>query len=229
MAKLVLLTVPDERIKGVCDAMAAEGAFASGSIVAHCCGALGSDVLFSARTCGCSIGSMHPLATFPSVQAAVKKLAGTYCFIEGDRPAVAVLGRLARAIGGKPVEIAPQAKPLHHAAAVVACNYVASLLDAAVTLCQRAGTDRRRAWAALEPLVRATLENVSSLGPEKALTGPIARGDAATIAGHLRALGGVEAELKELYRSLGQWTVGLARRKGTLSEAKAAEIRKLLE
>ena len=229
MAKLVLLTVPDEQIKAVCDGLAAEATFSAGSIVAHCCGALSSDILASARRGGCSVGSMHPLATFPTVQAAVDKLCGTHCFIEGDRAAVAVLSRLARAIGGKPVEIPAGAKPLYHAAAVVACNYLASLLDAAVTLCQRTGIDRRRAWAALEPLVQATLENVSLLGPEKALTGPIARGDAATIAGHLRALGGAGTELMDLYISLGQWTVGLARRKGTLSESKAAEIRNLLK
>lgn len=228
-ADLILLTVPDGRIGGVCDALAARGALAKGAIVAHCCGALGSEVLASARRGGCPVASMHPLATFPTVRLAIELLAGTYCFIEGDRPAVAVLRRLARDIGCTPVAIAPSAKPLYHASAVVACNYLTAMMDAAVALARQAGIPRKVAWKSLEPLVRATLDNIARLGPEKALTGPIARGDAATIAGHLKAMEAVTADLKGLYKSLGRWTVGLARRKGTLTAAKARKIRKLLE
>ena len=228
-ADLVLLTVPDGSIGGVCDALAARGALAKGAIVAHCCGALGSDVLAEARRGGCSVASMHPLATFPTVRSALETLAGTYCFIEGDKPAVAVLRRLARDIGCTPVAIAPSAKPLYHAAAVTACNYLTALMDAAVALARSAGIPRKVAWRALEPLARATLDNIARLGPQKALTGPIARGDVATIAGHLKATNAVTADLKGLYKSLGKWTVGLARRKGTLTAAKARKIRKLLE
>ena len=228
-AGLVLLSVPDDQIRNVCDALAADGAFLPGAVVAHCCGALGSDVLASARRCGCRVGSIHPLATFPTVRDAVKRLAGTYCFIEGDGPAVTVLTRLARAVGGRAVRIAPNAKPLYHAAAVTACNYLTALMDAAATMCRRAGVGPRAAWAALEPLVRATLENIWSLGPAKALTGPIARGDAATVAGHLQALRDAPGDLRDLYVALGRWTVDLAGRKGTLSTAKAAEIRRLLK
>jgi predicted short-subunit dehydrogenase-like oxidoreductase (DUF2520 family) len=111
----------------------------------------------------------------------------------------------------------------------VACNYLPALLDAAGALCARAGIDPSVARAALAPLVRATLENVLAAGPEAALTGPIARGDVATVHRHLEALAGGEAELDELYRAMGRWTVALARRKGTIDDAQAQALRRALD
>ncbi|MFA6135116.1 MAG: DUF2520 domain-containing protein [Phycisphaerae bacterium] len=227
--RLVLLTVSDEAIASVCDALAATGAFEAGAVVAHCSGVLDSSVLDSARRAGCHVGSMHPLQTFPSAQAAVEKMAGAYCFIEGDAEAAAVLEDLARDIGGKGVHIAASAKPLYHASAVMACNYVAALLDAALALCGAAGIDAQTAGKALGPLVRATVDNCLAAGAASALTGPIARGDVATVRRHLEALAGSEADLDEFYRSAGKWTVGLAQRKGTLDAAAAKRLRELLD
>ena len=226
-AGLVLLTVSDDAIAAVCDELA--DGFRRGAVVAHCSGALGSEALASARARRCAVGSMHPLQTFPSVEAAVGAMTGAYCFIEGDAAAVAALERLARDIGGRPVPIASSAKPLYHAAAVVACNYLAALVDAASALCGRAGIDEPTGRAALGPLVRATLENVLAAGPAAALTGPIARGDAATVRRHLEALAGGERDLDELYRAMGRWTVELALRKGTIDAPKAAALRGLLD
>lgn len=228
-AGLVLLTVSDDAIGSVCDELAA--AFAKGAVVAHCSGALDSAVLASARGRGCAVGSMHPLQTFPTVTAAVNALPGAYCFIEGDAAAVAALDCLAADIGARPVPIASRAKPLYHAAAVVACNYLTALLDAAGALCRQAGIDEPTARAALAPLVRSTLENVLAAGPEAALTGPIARGDETTVQRHLAAMASGEAELAELaelYRALGRWTVALALRKGTIDAAQAKALRRLL-
>ena len=109
--------------------------------MAHCSGALDSGVLASARARGCAVGSMHPLQTFPTVRPRIDALPGAYCFIEGDPPAVAALERLAADVGAHPVPIASAAKPLYHAAAVVACNYLTALLDAAGALCRQAGID----------------------------------------------------------------------------------------
>ncbi|MCJ7543376.1 MAG: DUF2520 domain-containing protein [Phycisphaerae bacterium] len=226
-AGLVLLTVSDDAVGSVCDELA--GAFAEGAVVAHCSGVLDSGVLASARARGCAVGSMHPLQTFPSVGAAIDALGGAYCFIEGDSPAVKALERLAADIGAHPVPIASGAKPLYHAAAAVACNYLAALLDAASALCRQAGIDEPTARRALAPLVRRTLENVLAEGPAAALTGPIARGDVATVRRHLAAMAGVEADLEKLYRALGRWTVALALRKGTIDAAKAATLRRLLD
>jgi predicted short-subunit dehydrogenase-like oxidoreductase (DUF2520 family) len=224
-AGLVLLTVPDDAIEAACRDLAATRAFAPGSIVAHCSGALSSECLAPARReLGCQVASFHPLQSFPTVEAALQSLPGSYCFGEGDEIALAALEALAAAIGARWVRIETGHKALYHAAAVVACNYLTSLLDAALRLAESAGIERGTAWRALEPLIRATLENASRLGTEAALTGPIARGDLGTVATHLAALGEHAPELSDLYRALGSWTVGLALRKGSIDEKGARNL-----
>ncbi|MDP6636903.1 MAG: DUF2520 domain-containing protein [Phycisphaerae bacterium] len=213
-APLVLLTVRDDAIEPLCGELALGGAFVAGGLVAHCSGALGSDILSAARdSCGSRIASMHPLTTFPTTAAAVEKFAGTYCFCEGDADAVEALKVLAVDIGGRPMGISSEGKVLYHAAAVMACNYLTALMDAAVTLCESAGIDRDTAIEALGPLSRATLENVIKLGPADALTGPIARRDAQTVARHLEALNECEPNLQAFYRIAGGWALQLSKTK----------------
>ena len=222
-AQIVLLSVTDSAIQPLCDELAGMGAFTPGCIVAHCCGALGSDILHSAKElCSCRIASMHPLQTFPSAQAAVKSMKGAHFFCEGDASAVSALKKLIRAIGGQAVELAgaavnPRAKALYHASACIASNYLVALMDAALATAQLAGLPADQAWAGLEKLVLATLNNISTVGPADALTGPIARGDVATVKKHLDALAG-NKELTGLYRAMGRWTVQLASRKGSIDK-----------
>ena len=211
--QIVLLTVPDDAIAPVCAQLAGERAFRAGAIVAHCSGALGSDALAPAQAQGCLVASCLPLQTFPTVDAAVAKLPGAYFFLEGDEPAVEALRAAATDLGGTCVRIAPQAKALYHAAAVVACNYLVTLMDAAVALARHAGIAERDALAALEPLVRATVDNVFSLGPAGALTGPVARGDAQTVRRHSQAIAQADETLRAMYDMLADRTAALARRK----------------
>ncbi len=228
-AGLVLLTVPDDAIGRVCRQLAEAGGFSSGCVAAHCSGALSSEVLSPARDrCGAAVGSVHPLQTFPAVGEAVERFAGTYCFCEGDGAAVAVLEALAEAVGARAVRLATPAKPLYHAAAVMACNYLTALLDAALEAAERAGIDRDLAAAAFEPIVRATVDNALALGPAKALTGPIARGDEALVARQLEALAAARPPLAALYRALGHRAVELALDKGTIDEKKAGALRGIL-
>jgi predicted short-subunit dehydrogenase-like oxidoreductase (DUF2520 family) len=214
--EMVLLTVRDEQIAACAEDLAGKHALRPGCVVAHCSGALPAAILAPlSEACQASPVAMHPLQTFPSVQAALRKLDGTYFFCEGDPPALQAAEALIQDIGGRFRRIDSQAKPLYHAAAVMACNYLTALLDAAVTLAGQAGIARAEALEALEPLARATVENTCALGPDKALTGPIARGDAGTVERHLHALdAGPGGHLADLYRRMGAWTVDLARRKG---------------
>jgi predicted short-subunit dehydrogenase-like oxidoreductase (DUF2520 family) len=177
---------------------------------------------------------MHPLQTFPSVDAGIERLPGTYCFIEGDERAVAALEGLAGAISAKPMRTTAEGKALYHASAAVASNYLVALLDAAAGLMAmsvpaNAGMNRAAAIAALEPLVRATVENVMAMGPARALTGPIARGDAGTIQRHLEAMGRATPELLPAYCAMGKLTLELALRAGGLEDAAAAKIARLLD
>jgi len=227
--KLVLLAVNDEAVAPLCLKLAQAGAFRKGAVVAHCAGALNSHALKPAAECGCFVGSMHPLQTFPTVEAAVAKMPGAYCFIEGDRRSTAALTKLAVAIGGIPVRIAGRHKVLHHAAAVVACNFVTALLGAAMRIAAEAKIDRQTFLAAFAPLVRSTIDNVFSMGPAEALTGPIARGDFQTVARHLKALKNSRAGAESLYAMLSAETAFLAYRKGTLSASKIMDLAEVLK
>jgi predicted short-subunit dehydrogenase-like oxidoreductase (DUF2520 family) len=228
LGQLVLLTVSDDAIEPVCRQLAEGGCFADGAVVAHCCGAIASDVLSSARElCGSVIGSMHPLQTFPNVDAGLAKLPGAYCFCEGDDAAVEALEALAQAVGAKPVRMEAAGKLLYHASAVMACNYFTALMDAALATAGKAGIGRDDALAALEPLVRATMDNVFTNGPEKALTGPIARGDEGLIARQFADIAAADKNLGQIYQVLGRWTVDVALRKGTIDAEKAQALRKI--
>ncbi len=227
--RIVLITTPDDAIASVCKSLAEAGAFQSGAVVGHCSGALSSEVLAPARErCGACVASVHPMQTFATAAGALSHFAGTWCFCEGDAQAVARLGDLFTAIGGRVEQISTANKVLYHAAGVVACNYLVVLLEAAGELAKQAGVDRVQAMAAMRPLVSATIENVSRIGPTDALTGPIARGDVETVERHLPAIEQVSSELAALYRVLGRRALAIAKLKGTVDDAAATRLRELL-
>jgi predicted short-subunit dehydrogenase-like oxidoreductase (DUF2520 family) len=226
---MVLLCLPDDIIEKVCSELAQKNKFIKGAIVVHCSGALSSNILSTARECcRCSVASMHPLQTFPTVDAALKMMSGTYCFYEGDECAIPVIERFAKDIGLRPIQISSTSKTLYHAAAVMACNYFVALMDSAIVFAEKAGIDRTIAWSALEPLVATTLNNITRMGTADSLTGPIARGDVKTVCRHLQELALTPGHLASVYRTMGLYTVEIAVRKGTITVAKAAEIRSLL-
>ncbi len=229
-ARFLLLTVNDDAIAPLAAELARTQALQPGTLVAHCSGALGSDVLeILANRCGALTASMHPLQTFPTVQAAVETLPGCYFFCEGHGPAVSAAMQLAGDIGGVPVEIEPDRKTLYHAAACMACNYLATLQEAAIAAAMLAGIGELPARKALSPLVAATVNNVMNLGPGPALTGPIARGDVQTVERHLAALDATDVELADIYRQLGRRTVQLARKAGKIDRRTEEELMKRLE
>jgi len=228
-AEMVFLCLPDDIIEKVCGELAEKNRFIEGAIVVHCSGALSSDILSKARECcGCSVASMHPLQTFPTVDAALKIMRGTYCFYEGDECAIAVIERFAQDIGLRPVRISSTSKTLYHAGAVMACNYFVALMDSAIAFAEKAGIDRTIAWSGLEPLVAATLNNITEMGTMNSLTGPIVRGDVKTVRRHLQALASMPGQIPSVYRTMGLYTVEMAVRKGTIAATKAAVIRDLL-
>ena len=151
---------------------------------------------------------IHPLQSVPSREQGIVNLPGSYFRIEADPGALRRVRALVRALGGRELALPrwrsdPESAAIYHAGAVAASNYLVTLLDFAVRHLQALGADRLQALQALLPLVRGTLANVERLGIPQALTGPIARGDAQTIAGHVAALRQRAPELLELYRAPG--------------------------
>jgi predicted short-subunit dehydrogenase-like oxidoreductase (DUF2520 family) len=193
-AGAVLLCVPDGEI-----ARAAQ-AIEPGPLVGHCSGAVGLDVL-----AGHEAFSLHPLMTVTSEGA---RFAGAGCAIAGATPrARRAAASMAHALGMKPVEIADEHRAAYHAAASMASNFLVTLEAAAERLARDAGADREL----LAPLVRATVDNWAAHGAERALTGPLVRGDEATVARQRAAVAQRAPELVELFDALAEATRRLAR------------------
>lgn len=230
-ADITLLTVTDGNIKRVCKALA--GSFKMGSVVAHCSGAVNSSALNSAKKNNCHTASAHPLNTFPSLEASLKTFSneqhGSYLFAEGDQYALDQLLPLFRSTGFNTQIIESQSKPLYHAACVFACNYLNPLMEMSLSTAQAAGLERTVFWNALQPLVQATLNNISELGTAKALSGPIARGDEETLSAHLVELEDVSLNLRNDYSDLGLRALALAIENDELSLEKVKKIEALLK
>jgi predicted short-subunit dehydrogenase-like oxidoreductase (DUF2520 family) len=225
---VVFITTPDDTIQSTCRAIAQHDGFDKGSVVIHCSGALSSAILSSAKDCQALVASLHPLQSFASVEQAEKSLPGSYFAVEGEASALAVVRQLVHDLGGILLEIGPGGKTLYHAAAVVASNYLVTLLDVALSLNRLAGMPQEVSFKALLPLIEGTLKNIGAKGIPQALTGPIARGDVETVKAHLQAIEKYSAEIVTLYKVLGRHTVDLAKAKGTLGDEASRQLVSLL-
>ena len=208
-----LIGTPDDAIEATCEALAATGLLDASCVVFHCSGALDSRILQSADLCGSAIASLHPIRSFARPEQVAEEFAGTYCGVEGDARALALLNPLFESIGAKTVAIDGAKKILYHGAAVMASNYLVTLMDIARNTYLEAGVAPDAVLSMMAPLVRETLENVLQIGPEAALTGPVARGDMATVARQQAALAQWRRDYGTLYRDLAALTQELAARK----------------
>lgn len=213
-SRIFLIATPDDNIEQACIALAASGKLSDANIVFHCSGAKSTAVLHAAKACGAAVASIHPIRSFASPEQLVKSFAGTYCGAEGDDVALAVLNPMFTSIGGNIVAINAEHKVLYHAAAVFASNYLVTLLDLAQRAYGEAGVEPETALKLMEPLVRATVDNVFRLGPLPALTGPIARGDMATVRVQQEAVDEWQVRYGDVYREFAKLTMELAARRG---------------
>ena len=211
-AELLLLTVPDSELPGIVGGLAATGAVRPGTIVAHTSGANGIGVLAPLTAQGCTPLAIHPAMTFTGGDEDVARLADT-CFgiTAADQTGYAIAQSLVLEIGGEPFGVREEARTLYHAALAHGSNHVVTLIADAVEALRAALTGQELlgqqppgdapgglAERIIGPLARAALENTLQRG-QGALTGPIARGDAAAVAAHLFALDDVNPQLAQAY------------------------------
>jgi len=227
-ADVWMIATRDDAIVSSCVTLAASGKVTPDDIVFHVSGATPSSDLKAVKDKGALIASVHPIKTFADAEQAVETFAGTYCSAEGDAEALKVLRPAFERIGAKVFDIEPGMKPIYHAGGVFACNYLAALIEAALRAHEKAGIPRDASLAALEPLVRETVDAIFERGPARALTGPISRGDAATVARQLVKVRQWNRELGDLYRSLGLLAVDLAEADRRLDARRAADLRDAL-
>jgi predicted short-subunit dehydrogenase-like oxidoreductase (DUF2520 family) len=211
-ADVWMLAVADDAIAGVAAALA-QSTLVTGSVVFHCSGAKASGELDVLRRAGACVASVHPVRSFADPATVAAAFDGTLCGVEGDAAALALLLPAFEAIGARPVHIAAAAKTVYHAASVFAANYLVTVLDAALRAYEAAGIAPDVARELARPLAQETLANVLRLGPETALSGPIARGDAATVARQQAAVEAWDAPTGALYAALATATWTLAARK----------------
>jgi predicted short-subunit dehydrogenase-like oxidoreductase (DUF2520 family) len=209
-ADVVFVAVPDDAIVDV--AAELKSGDLSGRVVVHTSGGVSVDALRAVRDARARYGSMHPLQTLPDATRGADALSGAAVAVTSDPRDRALLFRLARAWGGRPFPLADKDKTLYHAAAVFASNYVVASVWASLRLFERLGIPNARQL--LAPLANTSVQNVTSMPPERAITGPVARGDAETVSEHFHALSHADptgGRITDAYRSLARLTAALAR------------------
>lgn len=224
-ADVWMIATRDDAIVPSCRTLAGSGKITPDDIVFHVSGATPSSDLQPLKESGALIASVHPIKTFTDPETAVQTFPGTFCSVEGDAEALKVLKPAFEKIGAKLFDIIPELKPVYHAGGVFSCNYLVALIEAALRAHEKAGIPRAASLEALEPMVRETVDAIFDRGPAKALTGPISRGDAATVKRQLAAVSSWDAEMGALYRGLGLVAVALAEADQRIDAQRAALLR----
>ena len=183
-ADLVWFCVPDSQIAETANQF--RGKLWKGHSAFHSSGVLASDALSALCKRGAKVASVHPLMTF--IEGSLPDLKGVTFAIEGDAPAARLAEKIVRSLKGVPRRIRKHEKPAYHAFATMICPLLVALLASAEEAAVLAGISRREARRRMLPIVRQTFANYQALGPAKAFTGPIARGDIETLQFHLEAL-----------------------------------------
>jgi predicted short-subunit dehydrogenase-like oxidoreductase (DUF2520 family) len=204
-ADVILLSVPDDVLANVAQNLAKIAGSGPSKksrrkIVLHTSGALDHRVLAPLARRGASTGSMHPMQTFSG--RSTPRLDGVIFSIEGAPAARRAAQKIARSLGGTPIILHANDKPAYHASGTIVAGHALALVESATQTLLKIGFTRHRANQALLPLIRQMLDNYESLGPHAAWTGPLSRGDYATISKHVRALRRFPREFQDAYAAL---------------------------
>lgn len=237
-ADILILAVPDRALPEVVASLVAAGrgarkhpraaTRARRPIALHVSGAQGASVLGPLRAAGWAIGSLHPLVAFPPRGAPPPDLTGTVMVHDGDLAAVRAARMLARSLGARPFALPERARGRYHLAACLASNYAIALFAEGTRLLVSIGFSRREASRALLPLLKTAVAGLERTGLPDALTGPVARGDVATVRTHARALRGAPRALRQLHVQLVRSAAHLAREAGTLQKSDVARLERAL-
>jgi len=228
-ADCTLITTTDDLIAPVCAEIAAAGAIRPQAKVIHMSGAGGLELLAPARAAGASVASIHPIQAFADVNGAIKNIPGSTFGITAEEHLRQWAVQLVRDLGGNPFFVPEDDKPLYHAAACIASNYLVTLLHAVEQIYLSLGLEPEEAIRSVWPLVKGTMNNIEARGTVQSLTGPIVRGDTGTIRKHVAAFRDKLPSLLPLYRELGMLTADIGLTRHCLSAEKAAQMKEILK
>ncbi|HWA67506.1 MAG TPA: DUF2520 domain-containing protein [Mycobacteriales bacterium] len=218
---LLLLAVPDDSLGPLVGGLAAAGAVRRGSLVAHTSGAHGIRLLDPLAEVGALPLALHPVMTFTGTEVDLQRLDGAAFGVTSDEVLRPVAETLVLEMGGEPSWIAEELRPLYHAALAFGANQLVTLVSQSADLLSAAGVEAPQRM--LGPLLGAALDNALRSG-DRALTGPVARGDAGTVSVHLSTLVERAPETVDAYVALSRLTAGRALAAGLLDVEKAADL-----
>lgn len=224
----ILITTSDNDILSACGKITRDTDL-RGKFVFHMSGAGGLDLLEPARKAGAAVASIHPIQSFSSIDNAIQIIPGSVFGITADKKAEKIARQIVCNLDGIPLIISEEQKPLYHAAACFASNYLVALMHVVESIYQSIGLSAKEAQKAYLPLVYGSLNNIKLSGSIQAITGPIARGDSHTIKKHIDAINKSLPQHSSLYKHLGLIASDLGQKKGTLNANQATIINKLLK
>jgi predicted short-subunit dehydrogenase-like oxidoreductase (DUF2520 family) len=228
-AECILITTADDAIESVCKEITSSGSIKPGNKVIHMSGAGGLNLLETAHNAGANVASIHPLQSFADVEGAIKNIPGSTFGITTADEIKEWSVQIVRDLGGIPFFVSDVDKPLYHAAACIASNYLTTLIHMVEEIYRLLGLNSEDSVRAIWPLVKGTMKNIEARGTVHALTGPVVRGDIGTIDKHIQALRSRLPALLPAYSILGILTTDIGLKKKTLSPNNAECIKKLLK
>lgn len=217
-ADAIVLSVPDDALAEACGELCDGGVIGPATFVVHTSGARGLEVLELAARLGAQTLAVHVLQSIPDAAAGIGRIPGSWFGVTCEDDLRPWAEELVSGFGGKVLWVRNEDRPVYHLAAVIASNFLVTLADLA-----------GRTFGNFEPfvpLMRGTLENIERLGPGRALTGPVARGDAGTLERHIAAID--NETVRDAYSAMSSAAIDLAVRSGRLSKAKAEELRRVV-
>ncbi len=231
-ANCVLICTPDDKIKSISKEVFGSGKIGPKEYTAiHFSGSRPLKVLEDAKSAGAGTASVHPLKSFASIPEAIKTLPGTFFGVTAaDTGTRKTAIRIVEGLQGIVIEVEDEKKPLYHAAACIASNYLVTLIEYAVFMNEKAGIKPGDSLKGLMSLIEGTIGNIKKLGTKKALTGPVARGDIGTIEEHLKNFKKyLSSEKTALYRLMGIETAEIAKHNQWISSKTAGKLEDILK
>ncbi len=221
LGELILLTVPDDEIEAISTKLSDAFSSFEGKKIVHCSGTISSDILIALKEKKAAIASFHPIQ---AISIDTDSFDSTWFDVEGDEEAIEYFASLCKELGANILPISKSAKPYLHVAAVVASNYLVTLMKIAEEIAEIGGIDKAQTMSAMLPLMQSAINNIEANGTQNSLTGPISRGDVKTVQNHIDILQKQE-QLLALYKALGLATVDLSK----APDESLQEIKKLLQ
>ena len=204
-SNVIWITTPDDKIESVAQQVASTPiSNADQKIIVHASGVHTAEILSATKRSGYNIAAAHPLLAFSDVDDASQMLNDTWFAVEEDTQ---LISNILHKCGNKTFNIEGDKKTLYHAAACVLSNYMVTLMDASQQIFAHTGLSKEDATSATMPLLQSVVKNMQGKQNKDALTGPIKRGDASTVAMHINSLQKEMPEMVELYKMMGKMTM----------------------